>query len=92
MNQYKRISDALEELEQVRTNIQKKASAFRTLHQEALASDIIDWSVIIHSVICEIRDAQDKAIDDSLKNANEQNAALLQGILGGSIVQPGAKP
>ncbi len=92
MNQYKRISDALEELEQVRTNILRKASAFRALHQEALASDIMDWSVIIHSAICEIRDAQEKAIDKALSNANEQNAALLQGILGGSIVQPEVKP
>lgn len=68
MNQTERVNNAVDELEQVRANIQKTVWALRTLHQEALASSIMDWSVIIHSAICEIRDAHGKAIDERTEN------------------------
>ncbi len=92
MNQTERINSALEELSQVCSNIQRITRALYEVRQDALADDIGDWATIINSAMCEIKDAQDKTLDEQYKNAREGSAALLQGILGGSIVQPEAKP
>lgn len=71
MNQAERINSALKELSQVCSNIQRITEALYAVRQDALAGDIGDWSTIINSAICEIRDAQVQAIDKAVANANE---------------------